>query len=155
MKNKESYIVFTVSHQSFCLCVQHVKSILQLPKVFAVPQAPAYIMGVTNVDGDVIPLINATLKLKMGLYREPENPAMVILERNNAGKEQQLGLHIDEVLDVLEFDDTDLKPLPTSKFEFDERLVDGMFQTPEDFIMKINVDNFFRHNLEELNLETL
>jgi purine-binding chemotaxis protein CheW len=155
MKNKESYIVFTVHGQSFCLCVQYVKSILQLPKVFAVPQAPEYIMGVTNVEGEVIPLINATLKLKMGAYTVPENPAMLILERSHYGKEQRLGLHIDEVLDVLEFHEYDLKPLPTSKFEFDERLVDGMFHTADDFIMKINVGNFFKHNLEELNLQTI
>jgi purine-binding chemotaxis protein CheW len=154
MTTKQSFITFSVSDQLFCLSVEHVQSIQKLPKVFVVPQAPQYIMGVVNVDGDVIPLINATVKLKMGEYHAPENAAILVLERLNHGKQQKLGLHVNEVADVIELNPLDIKPLPTSKYEFDERLVDGMFQTADDFIMKLNVENFFKHNLEELNLDT-
>jgi chemotaxis signal transduction protein len=61
-------------------------------------------------------------------------------------------LLIDDVQEVLDFNEPDLQPLPTSKFEFDERLVDGMYKTPTDFIMQINVENFFKHNLEEISI---
>jgi purine-binding chemotaxis protein CheW len=145
------HLVFQVKQQSFCIEVLHVKSILKLPRVFPVPQAPPYIMGVVNVDGNVIPLINATLKLNMGSTTSPENATMLVLERQHEGKAQWLGLHIDDVKDVIECAAHELRPLPTSRYEFDERLVDGMFKTEDDFIMKINADNFFKHNLEELN----
>ena len=154
MKNKEAYITFSVGTQLFCLSVQHVKGILELPRVYTVPQAPEFIMGVVNVDGEVIPLINASVKLKMGQYAPPENPTMLVLERTCDGKSQNLCLHISEVTEVLEFIPASMEPLPTSKYEFDERLVDGMFRANGDFIMQINIDNFFKHHLEELNLET-
>lgn len=149
--DRTQQIVFSVRQQSFCLSVQHVRSILKMPRVFPVPQAPDYIMGVVNVDGNVIPLINATVKLKMGGYKTPENPTILVLEREVENKVQLLGLHVDDVQDVVECNDHELRPLPTSKFEFDERLVDGMFQTSDDFVMKVNVDNFFKHNLDDLN----
>jgi purine-binding chemotaxis protein CheW len=149
--NTAASIVFSVKKELFCLPVTHVKSILKLPRVFPVPQSPEYVMGVVNVDGNVIPLIDATLKLKMGNQAQVENPTMLVLERQVEGKTQQLGLHVDEVTDVIEFNDMHLLPLPTSKYEFDERLVDGVFQTLEDFVMKINVGNFFKHNLDDLN----
>ena len=147
------HIVFTVGLQSFCIGVQHVKSIVKLPRIFPVPQAPTYIMGVVNVDGNVIPVINATVKLKMGDYTSPEQPTMLVLERLVEGKLQLLGLHVDDVKDVIECSDHELRPLPTSRYEFDERLVDGTFRMQDDFIMKINIENFFRHNLDELNPE--
>jgi purine-binding chemotaxis protein CheW len=150
MKKIDSYIVFTVCGQSFCLSVRFVKSILELPKVFTVPQAPPYIAGVVNVDGEVIPLINAGIKMKMTSVHTTENPTIIVLERILGGKSQKLSLLIDEVQEVLDFNEYDLQPLPTSKFEFDERLVDGMYKTDSDFIMQINVDNFFKHNLEEI-----
>lgn len=155
MKNKEAYITFSVGSQLFCLAVQHVKGILELPKVYTVPQAPDFIMGVVNVDGEVIPLINATVKLKMGEYAPPENPTMLVLERTHDGKIQNLCLHICEVVEVQELLPSSIEPLPTSRYEFDERLVDGMFKVNDEFVMQINVDNFFRHNLEELNLATI
>jgi purine-binding chemotaxis protein CheW len=145
------HLVFRVGQQLFCLSVQHVKSILKLPRIFTVPQAPPYIMGVVNVEGNVIPLINATVKLKLGEYVTPENPTMLVLEREHDGKPQLLGLHVEDVNDVMECAAHELRQLPTSKFEFDERLVDGMFAIGNDFVMKINIDNFFLHNLEELN----
>jgi purine-binding chemotaxis protein CheW len=161
MKNETSHkstesrdnIVFAVKNQLFCLSVRNVRTILKLPRVFPVPQAPEYIMGVVNVDGNVIPLINATIRLNMGEYTTQENPTMVVLEQQHDGKVQLLGLHVDEVTDVIECNDRDLRALPTSKYQFDDRLVDGMFQVADDFIMKINVANFYKHNLDELNPE--
>jgi purine-binding chemotaxis protein CheW len=150
MKKTDSHIVFTVCGQSFCLSVRYVKSILELPRVFTVPQAPPYIVGVVNVDGEVIPLINAGIKMNMRGIETKENATIIVLERIHQAKSQKLSLLIDEVQEVLDFNEPDLQPLPTSKFEFDERLVDGMYKTPTDFIMQINVENFFKHNLEEI-----
>jgi purine-binding chemotaxis protein CheW len=150
MKKVDSYIVFTVCGQSFCLSVRFVKSILELPKVFTVPQAPPYIVGVVNVDGEVIPLIDAGLKMHMHKIDLQGNPTIIVLERIHQAKSQKLSLLIDDVQEVLDFNEPDLHPLPTSKFEFDARLVDGMYKTQHDFIMQINVDNFFKHNLEDI-----
>jgi purine-binding chemotaxis protein CheW len=150
MKKTESYIVFTVCNQSFCLSVRYVKSILELPKVFSVPQAPPYITGVVNVDGEVIPLIDAGIKMKMNGTITKENATIIVLERIHHAKSQKLSLLIDEVQEVVDLNESEIQPLPTSKFEFDERLVDGMYKTPSDFVMQINVENFFKHNLEEI-----
>jgi purine-binding chemotaxis protein CheW len=135
--------------------VQHVKGILELPKVFSVPQAPKYIMGVINIDGEVIPLVNAATRLNMNTCTSKEKPSVIILERIHQGKQQRLCLYIDEVQEVMEFNLHELQPLPTSKFEFDERLVNGMFKTESDFVMQINVENFFKHNLEEINSDII
>jgi len=150
MKKTESYIVFNVSRQAFCLSVRYVRSILELPKVFTVPQAPPYVIGVVNVDGDVIPLINAGIKMNMQGTEVKENSTIIVLERIHQAKSQKLSLLIDEVQEVLDFNEMDIQPLPTSKFEFDERLVDGMYKAENDFVMQINVENFFKHNLEDI-----
>jgi purine-binding chemotaxis protein CheW len=150
MKNTESYIVFRVGTQSFCLSVKYVKSILELPRIFNVPQAPPYITGVVNVDGDVIPLIDAGIKMKMESISATENATIIVLQRIHQAKSQKLSLLIDEVQEVLDFNSFDLQPLPTSRFEFDERLVDGMYKSANDFVMQINVENFFKHNLEDI-----
>jgi purine-binding chemotaxis protein CheW len=153
MKKIESYILFKCGTQLFAMTVDYIRNILELPRIFPVPQAPPYVQGVINVDGEVVPLINTGIKLGMESTMPGDQTAVIVLERTHEGKSQRLSLLVDEVVEVVDLNPFDLQPLPTSKFEFDERLVDGAFKISDDFAMQINTDNFFKHNLDEILLQ--
>jgi len=148
-------LVFKVKHQLFTLGVGHVDTIIQLPKVFKVPQAPAFIIGVINVEGDVIPIIDTGIKLGMAAVDQHEKSQVIILQmvKEEDRKRHRLGFLVDDVNDVVDINPRKIQALPTSKYEFDTRLVDGMHKVNEDFAMQINVGNFFKGEIEEL-LET-
>ena len=152
MKNTESHLVFRIKDQLFSVNVDHVSSIIQLPKLFKVPQAPDYISGVINVEGDVIPVVDSGIKIKMDPIQLSELSQVVILQRNiqEGNKMNRMGFLVDEVDDVSDFDPLKIKPLPTSKFHFDERMVDGMHKIGEDFAMQINVENLFTEDIDAL-----
>jgi chemotaxis signal transduction protein len=100
----------------------------------------------------VIPVIDAAKKIKMGDIEMVSQSQVIImqhaLESNN--KQHLLGFLVDEVCDVSDIDPRRLQELPVSKFEFDQRLVDGMHKIGEEFCMQINVGNFFKGEVEEL-----
>ncbi len=152
MKNTESHLIFRIKDQQFSVNVDYVSSIIQLPKLFKVPQAPEYISGVINVEGDVIPVVDSGIKIKMDPIELNELSQVVILQRDiQEGKKiNRLGFLVDEVDDVTDFDPLKIKPLPTSKYHFDERMVDGMHKLDKDFTMQINVENLFREEIDEL-----
>ena len=151
MDKVSALTVFEVDGQLFGIPVDYVQSILQLPKIFKVPQAPEYIMGVVNVAGEVIPLLNAGQKLGMEPVEANPLSTILVVERHEEGSPQQrLALLIDEVKEVIEVKVLHKQSLPTSKYSFDERLVDGMFPHEEDFVMQIHVTNFFQDELEGL-----
>ncbi len=155
MENTEHHLVFGIKDQKFSVLVKHVSSIIQLPKVFKVPQAPDYIAGVINVEGEVIPVIDSGIKIKMDAIAVNELSQVVILQRQQLEdkKVNRLGFLVDDVNDVVDFDPLKIQPLPMSKYHFDERMVDGMHKIDKDFIMQINVENLFKEEIDELFAE--
>jgi purine-binding chemotaxis protein CheW len=156
MGNTEHQLVFGIKDQKFSVHVKYVNSIIQLPKLFKVPQAPDYISGVINVEGDVIPVIDSGIKIKMDAIELNELSQVVILQREELKEKKvnRLGFLVDEVKDVADFDPLKIQPLPMSKYHFDERMVDGMHKQDKDFIMQINVENLFKEEIDELFAET-
>lgn len=155
MENTEHHLVFGIKDQKFSVNVKQVSSIIQLPKLFKVPQAPDYISGVINVEGDVIPVIDSGIKIKMDAIVLNDLSQVVILQReqNEENRVNKLGFLVDDVNDVVDFDPLKIQPLPTSKYHFDERMIDGMHKLDNDFIMQINVENLFKDEIDELFTE--
>lgn len=152
MDNIEKHLVFKVHDQLFTINVLNVNTIIQMPRVFKVPQAPEYILGVVNVEGDVIPVIDTGVKLDMGVLEFDELSQIIIMQRRTESKEKfhRLGFLVTEVTDVVDVDPLKMQYLPTSRYHFDERLVDGMHQIGEQFCMQVNVEHFYVDDINEL-----
>ncbi|MGF1635612.1 MAG: chemotaxis protein CheW [Cyclobacteriaceae bacterium] len=155
METSEKHLIFRVKKQLFTIEVKHVKTIIQISRVFKVPQAPDFIIGVINLDGDVIPIVDAGIKLNMGKLEVTPITQIIILqnEKSDDKKMQLLGFLIDEVSDVSDIDPRKIQALPTSKYDFDERLVDGMHKVSDEFCMQVNVHNIFKGEIEDLLIQ--
>jgi purine-binding chemotaxis protein CheW len=152
METTDKHLIFRVKDQLFTIHVPHVSTIIKIPRLFQVPQAPNFILGVINLEGDVIPVIDTAIKLAMGKGDVHDKSQVIIMQRKLEGSEKihLLGFLVSDVCDVVDIDSRKLQPLPTSKYDFDTRLVDGMHKIDEEFCMQINVDNFFKGEIEEL-----
>jgi len=152
MESTEKHLIFRIKDQLFTLNVVHVNTIIQLPRMFKVPQSPDFILGVINVEGDVIPVIDTAKKMNMGEITIVEKLQVVIMQHRleAADKFHRLGFLVDEVCEVLDVEPRRIQALPTSKYEFDERLVDGMHKIGEDFCMQVNIVNFFKGDIEDM-----
>lgn len=150
MESTEKHLVFRIKKQQFTVNVAFVNTIIQLPEVFVVPQAPDYILGVINLEGNVIPVVKTGIKLNMGEITTNDQSQVIILQHDIAGDIKTLGFLVEDVNDVVDIDPLKIQPLPTSKYEFDERLVDGMHKVQDEFCMQVNIPNFFKGEIEEL-----
>ncbi len=83
MENAEKHLVFKVKDQLFTIHVPHVNTIIKIPRLFKVPQAPDFILGVINLEGDVIPVIDTAKKLNMGQLDVHEKSQVIIMQRKN------------------------------------------------------------------------
>jgi purine-binding chemotaxis protein CheW len=152
METTDKQLVFKIKDQLFTLPVAYVNTIIQLPRLFKVPQAPGFILGVINLEGKVIPVIDTSIKLGMGSIGIHEQSQVIVMQRK---KDEDEGLHLlafvtDEVCDVSDIEPMKMQALPNTKFEFDERLVDGMHKINDEFCMQVNIENFYKGEIEEL-----
>lgn len=157
MENAEKHLVFRIKEQLFTIHVPHVNTIIKMPRLFKVPQAPDYILGVINLEGDVIPVIDTAKKLSMGEIEIHEKSQVIIMQRKFEASDKMhlLGFLVGDVSDVVDVDPRKLQALPISKYDFDERLVDGMHKLEGEFCMQVNVNSFFKGEIEDLMLNAV
>jgi purine-binding chemotaxis protein CheW len=152
MEITNKHLVFKIKQQLFTLPVGYVNTIIQLPRLFKVPQAPSFILGVINLDGVVIPVIDTSMKLGMGPLVAHEQSQVIVMQKIIEGQEKfhLLGFVTDEVCDVSDVDPKKMQQLPNTRFEFDERLVDGMHKINDEFCMQVNITNFYKGEIDEM-----
>ena len=63
--NDKQFISFTLGQENFGLDVMMIESVVRMSSITPVPKTPNYVLGVTNIRGDIIPIINLRKRLGM------------------------------------------------------------------------------------------
>lgn len=125
LKLSEKYLLFELGTEEFGIEVNLVHEVLEYKKVFAVPNAPGYILGVINFRGSIIPLIDLADKLK--LIPNPEkDKVIIVLEPESQTESILLGILVDKVTDVLEISLQNIRSTPDTGFGFNPKYLEGM-----------------------------
>lgn len=106
------YLAFRLGKEEFGIQVLKVREIIGVQDVTAVPKTPAYLKGVINLRGKVIPVID--LRIKFGLEQEPYTQRTCIIVVQVAGESgpTQIGVVVDGVSEVLNIALPDLENTP-------------------------------------------
>ena len=108
-----SYLSFKLDEEVFAANVNQVLEILELPKITRIPQSPAYMRGVINLRGAVLPVIDARLKFGLGQSADTNDSCIIVLDINLGDEKIRIGLLVDAVEEVLEIDKEDILPPPS------------------------------------------
>ncbi|MDP9050150.1 MAG: chemotaxis protein CheW [Acidobacteriota bacterium] len=106
------YLIFHLGLEEFGTGVLQVREIMGLQDITPVPQVPAYVKGVINLRGKVIPVID--LRLKFGMAPEENTPrTCIIVVRTRQGDEDlMIGMVVDGVVEVLNLTSADIEDTP-------------------------------------------
>ncbi len=137
------YITFRLGDELFAINVSQVREVLELTQITKVPTAPAYMRGVVNVRGSAIPVVD--LRMKFGLPRVTDtvNTRVVVLELDIDGEETVLGGIADSVHEVIEFENSDIKPPPTIAMRWRSEFIRGMGKRGDQFVIILDIDAIF------------
>ncbi len=104
MAANNQLVVFTLDEQSFALNLSNVERIVRAVEVTPLPDAPEVILGVINIEGRVVPVVNTRKRLGMP-EKDIELQDLFIIVRENG---RSLALLADQVKPVLEVPDEEL-----------------------------------------------
>ena len=106
------YLIFQLGREEFGAGVLKVREIMKLQEITAVPQTPAFVKGVINLRGRVIPVID--LRMKFGLPEQDytEHTCIVVVRAESTGGEVPMGVVVDDVVEVLTLTGTDIEDTP-------------------------------------------
>lgn len=106
------YLIFRLGSEEFGARVTKVKEIMGIQDVTPVPQMPAYVMGVINLRGKVIPVVDLRLKFATNPEEFTARTCIVVM-RTSAGADELLtGVIVDEVAEVLNLLPSEIEDTP-------------------------------------------
>jgi purine-binding chemotaxis protein CheW len=106
------YLSFFLDREEFGIEIEKVKEIMGVVPIRPLPKAPAYIKGVINLRGQMIPIVE--LRLKFGMEKVDYTPktCIVILEIGKTTGSSRIGIIVDTVLEVLNIKEDEIVDAP-------------------------------------------
>ncbi len=90
------WVTFTLDAESYGIDVMRVQEVLSVPEITAVPGAPPWIIGVINLRGNVVPVIDTRMRLGMSSKPPGVSDRVIVIEAD----EQIVGILVDSVAEV-------------------------------------------------------
>ena len=91
------YIIIKLGEEMFGIDIKHIDNIVRMQNITRVPKAPAYIKGVINLRGEVLPVFSLRIKMGMPEVEETKKTRIIILKIDGSF----VGLIVDEVREVV------------------------------------------------------
>ncbi len=110
--NEWQLVVFVLGDQSFAINVDKTREILRWPGCRAIPDAPAALIGITSVRGEVLPMVDLRVFLGIQPMTPIEQSKVIIAEFN----EVKLGFVVDAVERIYRIKSEDLDSTMTGKY---------------------------------------
>lgn len=148
---KNSYIYLELGTENFAISVFNVLEIMQFDQLTWVPNASKYVPGVINFRGSIVPLIDMHKRFNIQ-PSEKKDRMVVVVEIRNKDKHVLMGLLVDQVYDVIEFEYKNIKSVPDLGIKYNPEFLEGFIEQDEKFIMVLNIDRvLFIPELSEVN----
>ncbi|MBI5816724.1 MAG: purine-binding chemotaxis protein CheW [Nitrospinae bacterium] len=132
---KDKYLTFRISGEGYGLEIRHVIEIIGIQKITEVPDMPAYVKGMINLRGTVIPIID--VRARFGLDpKEYDNRTCIVVVTLN---ETVVGLIVDEVSEVVNILENNMEPPPKVSRGPNSRFIQGLGKVEESVRLILEV----------------
>lgn len=133
-------LTFNLAGEEYGVDILSVREIRGWARVTRIPQTPGYLLGVLNLRGAIVPIMD--LRLRFGLERESYGDSTVVIIV--AVAERLFGIVVDAVSDVVDIDPAAIKPVPDMGAVVDTRYLRGLATHVERMVMLLDVEKLMR-----------
>lgn len=140
MAERLQYVTLGVGSDLFAAPVTRVQEILDMRPIARLPQAPPHLLGMIDVRGQGVPVLDLRLTLGMAHADDTENTRIVVLGVTTQGREVTLGLRADRVFEVTVLDWDNLDPPPVAHAGWSRHCIEGIGRRNGQFVTVLDLD---------------
>lgn len=137
------YLEFVLGTEKYAVPLLSIKEVIPLPETTVLPNCPDYFIGIMNLRGQIISIIDLRKKLKIKSAVSNLEEAVVIVDFDTIS----VGLIVDSIERVITFDETKLSDVPQIKSQINAKFIKGIFKDNEnltiilDLLNVLNIDD--------------
>ncbi|MGZ3769472.1 MAG: chemotaxis protein CheW [Bdellovibrio sp.] len=129
------YLCFNLGTDEFAIPLLKVKEVIGIPETTAIPQSPSYFVGIMNLRGSVISILD--LRVKLGFKnKNTEETTVIILDLG----ENSLGVVVDCVNSVMSIASEEISPKPMMDSVKSAEFLTGVFRKQDHLVMLLNIE---------------
>ncbi len=142
----QEFLVFTLGDEEYGIDILKVQEILGYDQVTRIANTPAFIKGVTNLRGVIVPIVDLRIKFSQVDVDYNDNTVVIVL---NLGQ-RVVGIVVDGVSDVLSLTAEQIRPAPEFAVTLSTEYLTGLGALGDRMLILVNIEKLL--NSEEMAL---
>jgi purine-binding chemotaxis protein CheW len=138
------WVTFSLADEIYGINVMQIQEVLRYTEIAPVPGAAHYILGIINLRGNVVTVVDGRKKLQLMDVEDITNSRIIIIEVGD----QVLGLVADSVSEVTEVPEGNIEISQMSDEYADDKYIHGVCQVEDNLLILMDVAKFFANEID-------
>lgn len=123
---RNQYLTFFLADEEYGVSILDVQEVRVWDGVTSIPNAPAYVKGVLDLRGVIVPIIDLRMRFNMETAEYDETTVIVVLKIDVGEKQHIIGIVVDAVSDVLDVNEDQQKAAPEFETSGNTEFISGL-----------------------------
>ncbi len=128
-------VVFELAGEHYGVDIATVEGIIKMQAITAMPHVPEFVEGVTNLRGDVLPVIDLRKRFRMQTAEVTQETRIVVVEMGD----HKVGVVVDAVSEVLRVSEESIEPPSPVVTTVDTSFINGIAKVDERLIILLDL----------------
>jgi purine-binding chemotaxis protein CheW len=141
--DEKQYVTLGIDSEVFAVPVESVLEILDMRRVSRIPEAPHYMLGLIDLRGRSVPVLDLRTKLGLPPIAATDSTRILVIEAAISGRQLVLGLVADRVIEVLAMGAGEIEPAPDIGVRWRSEYIQGVGRRNSGFIVIFDLPKLF------------
>ncbi|MET1255959.1 chemotaxis protein CheW [Aliikangiella maris] len=130
------WVTFRLSNETYGINVMQVQEVLRFTDIAPVPGAPPYVLGIINLRGNVVTVIDTCQRFGLQPIELTDNTRIVIIETNH----QVIGILVDAVAEVVYLKESEIESTPNVGNDESAKFIQGVSHRGEELLILVDLN---------------
>jgi len=132
------WVTYQLEEETYGINVMQVQEVLRITEIAPVPGAPNYVIGIINLRGNVVTVIDTRSRFGLMSKESDDQTRIIIVEVNS----NVIGMLVDSVAEVVYLHQSEIDTAPTVSNDDSSRFIQGVCSRDENLLILVDVDKF-------------
>jgi len=134
----DRWVTFRLENETYGINVMQVQEVLRVSEIAPVPGAPDYVIGIINLRGNVVTVVDTRRRFGMMPKETDDFSRIVIIEAEN----QVVGILVDSVAEVIEIEAEEIETAPNVGTEESSKYILGVSSRDSELLILVDLNKF-------------
>jgi purine-binding chemotaxis protein CheW len=130
------FVTFILMDETYGINVMQVQEVLRVTEIAPVPGAPAYVLGIINLRGNVVTVIDTRTRFGLPSAEMGDSSRIIVIE----SEKQVVGILVDAVAEVVELREGEIDVAPNVGTEESSRYIQGVATREDGLLILVDLN---------------